>query len=182
MPSFTHAIAVSAPVLRSAAIAALLGAMMLAGPLGAARADTASNRTIQLAQATTSPQHHAANAVTEPRTETVEQRITKLHAALQITPAEDSKWNAVAQAMRGNAAAMDALVAQTRDTASRNMTAIDDLRSYQKFAQAHVDGLKSLTESFATLYDSMPDAQKKIADQVFGSSGRQGALSHGQQG
>jgi periplasmic protein CpxP/Spy len=182
MSSFNYPIAVSAPVVRSVAIAALLGATMLGGPLSAARADTATNRTIQLAQAATSPQRHAANAVTEPRTDSVEQRITTLHAALQITPAEDSEWNAVAQAMRDNAAAMDALVAQTRATAPQNMTAVDELRSYQKLAQAHVDGLKNLTASFATLYASMPDAQKKIADEVFESSGRRGALSHSQQG
>jgi hypothetical protein len=30
-----------------------------------------------------------------------------------------------------------------------------------------VDGLKNLISSFETLYNSMPDAQKKIADQVF---------------
>ena len=47
------------------------------------------------------------------------------------------------------------------------MTAVDDLKSYGQFAQAHVDGLKGLTASFETLYNSMPDAQKKVADQVF---------------
>jgi hypothetical protein len=35
---------------------------------------------------------------------------------------------------------------------------------YQKFAQAHVDGLKNLISSFDKLYAGMPDAQKKIAN------------------
>jgi protein CpxP len=62
----------------------------------------------------------------------------------------------------------------------QNMTAVDDLKMYQKFAQAHVDGLKNLISSFETLYNSMPDAQKKIADQVFKrTSGRSGAPSRG---
>jgi hypothetical protein len=47
MSFFTKPIAASA---RSVAIAALLGATMLASPLTAARADTAANGTIQLAQ------------------------------------------------------------------------------------------------------------------------------------
>jgi len=59
------------------------------------------------------------------------------------------------------------------------MTAVDDLKMYQKFAQAHVDGLQNLISSFETLYNSMPDAQKKIADQVFRTSGRRGAPSRG---
>jgi hypothetical protein len=77
---------------------------------------------------------------------------------------------------------MDTLVASGRTTAPQSMTAVEDLKTYQKFAQAHVDGLKNLISSFEDLYAAMPDAQKKIADEVFGASRRQGALSHGHQG
>ena len=42
---------ISFPFARSVAIAALVGATMLASPLTAARADTATNAAIQLAQA-----------------------------------------------------------------------------------------------------------------------------------
>ncbi len=89
---------------------------------------------------------------------------------LKITPAEESLWNAVAQAMRENAAAMDKLVAETRTTPPQNMTAVADLQTYQKFAQTHVDGLKNLIPAFEKLYAAMPDAQKKAADEVFRSS------------
>ena len=102
-----------------------------------------------------------------------------LHTALQITPDQDPKWNEVAQAMRENAAAMDKLVAANQETPPQNMTAVEDLKSYQKFAQAHVDGLKNLISSFKALYAAMPDAQKKIADKVFETSGREHARSHG---
>ena len=37
----------------------------------------------------------------------------------------------------------------------------------EKYAQAHVDGLANLIAFFAKFYDAMPDAQKKIADEVF---------------
>jgi protein CpxP len=182
MSSFTHPIAMSAPVARSVAVAALLGATMLTGPLTAARAaDTATKGAIQLVSAT-APQSRAGAGATATKGETVEQRIKDLHAALKITPAEEAKWNEVAQAMRENAAAMDKLIGETRTTPPQSMTAVDSLKSYQKFAQAHVDGLKNLISSFDDLYAAMPDAQKKIADEVFSTAGRERARAHGQRG
>ena len=169
MPSFPHPIAMFAPVARSVAIAALLSATMLASPLTAARAATVTNAAIQLAQAT-APQSTAGAGATETTTETVEQRITELHTALKITPDQEVKWKAVAVAMRQNAAAMDKLLAQTRTTPPQNRTAVQDLKMYQKFAQAHVNGLKNLIDDFQALYAAMPDAQKKNADEVFRSA------------
>jgi len=148
------------PFVRSVSIAALMGATFLATPLTAISA---------LAQTATT----TAAAVTAPETkgETIEQRITDLHVSLKITPAEETQWNGVAQAMRQNAAAMDKLVAANRTTPPQNMTAVQDLQTYEQFAQAHVDGLKNLTSAFKSLYDTMPDAQKKVADEVFRTSG-----------
>lgn len=179
MSSFTRPIAVSAPFVRSVAIAALMGATMLASPLSAARADTVTNGAFLLAQAA-APQ--IAATVTETKGQTVEQRITDLHAALKITPEQEAKWKGVAQSMRENAAAMDKLVASNRTTPPQNMTAIDDLKTYQKFAQAHVDGLKNLISSFDSLYSAMPDPQKKIADTVFDTSERKADAAPGKQG
>jgi periplasmic protein CpxP/Spy len=173
LSSFTRPIATSAPFARSAAIAALMAATMLPSPLTATRADTATNAAIQLAQAG-GAQSPAGRGATEGQGETVEQRITTLHTALKITPSQEPLWNAVAQAMRENAAAMDKIVAQARATPPQNMTAVEDLKMYQKFAQAHIDGLKNLIVSFEKLYAAMPDAQKKITDDVFKTSGRQG--------
>jgi hypothetical protein len=176
MTSLSHPSPSSAPFRRPLAIAALLGATMLGGPLTAARADTIGNATFQLAQAA-APQSQAGAGATTSKGETVEQRITSLHAALKITPDEDAKWNDVAQAMRENAAAMDKLAAESRTTSPQSMTAVEDLQMYQKFAQTHVDGLKNLIASFTALYSAMPDAQKKIADKVF-QSAHQAAAAH----
>jgi protein CpxP len=148
------------------AVAALLGAGLLAAPLTSARAATA---TAQPAAAKSTTSHQ----------ETVEQRITSLHKSLKITPDEEANWNAVAQVMRDNAAAMDKLATEREAAATQPMTAVDDLNEYQKFAQAHVDGLKNLIAAFDTLYGSMPDPQKKIADQVFGNFRHQAAQAHG---
>ncbi len=167
MPALTYSIAMPAPFARSVAIAALLGATMLASPLSPAHAETVANAPFQVAQAAQSP---AGKGATETKGETVEQRITDLHTALKITPAQDAQWNAVAQDMRENAAAMDKLIAETRKTPPQSMTAVADLQMYQKFAQAHVDGLKNLLSHFEAFYAAMPDAQKKVADQVFRST------------
>jgi len=154
MLTITRLMTRPAPVARSFAIAALLGATILANPLNAAyAADTGK-----------SP---AAQDATSMQGETVEQRITKLHADLKITPEEDAKWNGVAQSMRANAAKMEKLVAEKRTQAPQEKTAVEDLKTYSEFAQAHVDGLKNLTSSFETLYAAMPDGQKRNADMVF---------------
>jgi periplasmic protein CpxP/Spy len=163
---------------RYLSVLAVSALALFASPLTAARADSATNAPIQLVQAATPQNHAAATGATESKGETVEQRITNLHKALKITPDEESNWNNVAQAMRENATAMEKLVAETRTTPPQNMTAKDDLAIYEKFAQAHVTGLKNLIASFNTLYDAMPDAQKKNADAVFRNFGRKGSASH----
>ena len=151
---------------RLIAIAALVCTTTLTVPQTAARAEAAADAVIQLAQANTS-RSRAARGATEAKGDTVEQRIANLRRALRITADQEPKWNAVAQAMRENAINMDTLIAANRKTPPQDMTAVDELKSYQKHAQAHVDGLKNLIASFETLYAAMPDAQKKVADDVF---------------
>ena len=177
MPTFFHRIAMPAQLTHSVAIAALMGATLLASPLTAARADTTTNAAIRMAQATT-PKTPGAAAATETKGETVEQRITTLRAALKITSDQDVKWTAVAQSMRENASAMDKLIADSRTTPPQTMTAVDDLKMYQKYSEAHVAGLKNLIASFTTLYTAMPDAQKKNADEVFETSGHHASAAH----
>lgn len=148
------------------AIAALFGATFIATPMITHAADATKPTQIAATNAKTA---------TSDKPETVEQRITSLHAALKITPAEETQWTAVAQAMRDNAAQIEKLVEEKHLKETSKMTAIDDLMTYQEFAQAHVDGLKNLTSAFKSLYDAMPDADKKNADAVFQSYNQQPA-------
>jgi hypothetical protein len=165
MSALSHRIALSAPAARSAVIAALLGTTFLAAPWTTARADdtTAATPPVQQMQAPAQTGMDAA----ETQVETVEDRIASLHAALKVTPDEEEKWDHVAQSMRENAAAMERLVAERTTKAPQDMTAVVDLKSYEKFTQQHANGLKKLIASFEVLYNSMPDAQKKVADEVF---------------
>jgi protein CpxP len=164
-------------------VAVLLCGTALAG---AARAAPTVDAPIQFAQTivppavapptTTSPMPVTGGA-TKP--ESVEERIASLHTALNITPKEEPDWSAVAKAMRDNAATMQKLAADKHAQSPDSATAVDDLKTYEKFAKAHVAGLKSLTSSFEKLYNTMPDAQKKVADQVFQSFGRHdGGAAH----
>jgi hypothetical protein len=122
----------------------------------------------------------AAVAATSSKPETVEQRIAELKTALKITPDQETKWNAVATAMRDSAGMMDKLVKEKRAKMA-NMTAVEDLKTYRDFTQTHLDGLKNVISAFDTLYNSMPAAQKKNADQVFMNFGPSNShsASHG---
>ena len=179
MSVFSYASAQPGRLTRSVAVAALLGATMLVVPFGGAQAEATAVVPMQLAQAgvAKSPANAAASA--ETKAETVEERIVSLHAALQITPTEEAKWNGVALVMRQNATEMQKLVAEKTAKQMDSMTAVEDLQTYGKFARAHVDGLKQLTEAFESLYNAMPDSQKKIADRVFQDSGRDTRAAHG---
>jgi hypothetical protein len=153
------------PRTRSAAIALLAATLSLA-PLAAFAGEQ-----VVLAQ-NGAPSRTDKKSTSVTKDETLEQRIATLKASMKITPDETDNWNAVAAAMRTNAAAMDKLVASKQAQPESDMTALDDLMTYQAFAQARVDGLANLTASFTVLYNSMPDAQKKLADQVFRNFGR----------
>lgn len=103
-----------------------------------------------------------------------ELRIKDMHAKLKITPAQEELWAKVAQTTRDNAKVMDALT-QARVEHAKDMTAVDDLKSYGEITEAHADGVKKLTPVFADLYVSMSDAQKKEADTLFRHGDRKSA-------
>ena len=143
-------------------IAALLGAACLVGPTGAA--------------AQTPAHHHHHHSAAQAR-ETVEIRIATLHSELNITPDEEGKWGAVAQVMRDNEADMQKMVAERQGAAPQGGSAVDELKTYERFTQAHVSGLKNLISSFETLYAAMPAPQQAIADHVFQHFGHRTGVS-----
>jgi hypothetical protein len=96
----------------------------------------------------------------------VETRIKDLHEKLKITPAQESQWQSFADVMRDNAQTVDAVLKE-RSQNLHAMNAVDDLRSYEKLADAHADGLKKLVPAFEALYNTMSEDQKKTADVVF---------------
>ncbi len=101
----------------------------------------------------------------------VQRHIADLHAKLSITPAEESLWSAVAKTMQDNANELDSAIDKRNEA---NTSAVDDLNAYGDLVQAHADGVKKLSAVFSPLYASMPDDQKRVADDVFGQRAHAG--------
>jgi len=146
------------------AIMAALGALGLAGSALAATGTTTMHH------------HHHVSSYAQMKAETIDERIATLHAELMITPDEETNWRAVADTMRANDMAMQKMVADNKAAMQPGMvsSAVDDLKTYEKFNQAHVDGLKDLISSFETLYAAMPMDQRILADSVFHKFNRGG--------
>jgi hypothetical protein len=167
---------VSSSSIRLAAITVFLGSVAVMGPLNAAPADEwrTSDSSQDVADQTASSssmgknQEHSAKMDNSPQAvaQRIEDRIKTLHDKLEIANSQEPKWNDVAQAMRDNEATINQLI-QDRHQNPAAMTAIDDLQSYEKIAQAHLDGLHKLIPAFQALYNDMPDEQRKKADAVF---------------
>ena len=110
--------------------------------------------------------HSPRAATTTSRVDRVEDRITMLHATLNITPAQEELWTNVTQVMRDNARTMDALTTARVDQA-KTMNAVEDLKSYTEITKAHTEGLTKFLPAFEALYASMSDAQKAEANTMF---------------
>ena len=157
--------------------AALVAAVTLATPTPGRAQQTVTPS--QSAAAPTAPSSATASQAKPRRgANSVEARIADLHKRLQITPDQEAKWKDVADVMRQNAQDVEAAI-KDRAQNMKTMTAIDDLKSYEKIAAVHEDGMKRLIPAFQALYDSMPDAQKKNADNVFRTQQRRAARAAG---
>jgi protein CpxP len=157
---------IAPPVVRAAALTILIGGLAVASPLSAAFANMPDSSGDAMGQ---KQDHARAKEDQSPQAmkQRVEDRINTLRDKLGITSAQETKWGEVAQTMRDNEAVVSQLI-QARHQDPQNMTAIDDLQSYEKIASAHVEGLQKLIPVFQSLYNDMPDDQKKRADNAFG--------------
>jgi protein CpxP len=158
---------VPASIARIAAIAALISGFTFAGPLNAAT-DTSEppQNTMEQKSPTAAMNSHGHSS--QAMAQSVENRIKTLHDKLGVTSEQEAKWGDVAQVMRDNEAVINKLL-QARHQDPANMSAVDDLQSYETIAQAHADGLKKVILVFQALYSDMPDDQKKNADKTFSS-------------
>jgi hypothetical protein len=93
----------------------------------------------------------------------VEANIASLRQKLQITPAQETPFSAVANVMRENARAEASAVHQP----PANATAVDDLRAEIQYDEVELAGLKRLLPALEALYSTLSPTQKKMADAVF---------------
>ena len=160
----THSYAICRTV-RAATALGLAGALLslplgVAG-IGAAAADTAQ---FQLAQGASAPQRPPGKPpeAAPAQGNEIESQITDLQKKMRITTAQQPLFDAFTQVMRQNAQALDAVMRQQEQKSGT--TAVDDLRVSAQLAEAEAEGLKRLLPAFQSLYDSLPDPQKRLAD------------------
>ena len=135
-------------LLRFAAVG-LLGCAMIAASTQIAGAGTPAQVLLAQAQPAAPPN--------------VEVNIATLHQRLQITPAQEAQFNAVANVMRENARAEAGAPQQPPAGA----TAIDDLRAYIRYSEVELAGWKKMLPALEALYATLSPTQKKAADAAF---------------
>lgn len=90
----------------------------------------------------------------------IEANIAQLHQRLQITPAQEPQFNALANVMRQNARMMSG-------TPPANPNAVEALRLAIQYGQQEIDGMRRLLPALQALYASLSPAQQQTADAVF---------------
>jgi LTXXQ motif family protein len=109
--------------------------------------------------------HHAAHGPAPTRTQPVEIMISHMRTKLRITLVEQSQFDAVADVMRANAKTMETLLAERAQDTDRS--AVASLRWYENLTEAHAAALKTFAPTFATLYATLSESQRKAADAMF---------------
>lgn len=97
-----------------------------------------------------------------------EGRIAFLKAELRITPAQESKWTAFADAVRAGTRGTDKMPAMMADKA-KGSTAPAMLESYEQVLSGRLDAVRATRAAFLPLYESLTLEQRKIADELLAS-------------
>jgi protein CpxP len=98
-----------------------------------------------------------------PQPQNIEANIASLHQRLQITPAQEPQFNAVANVMRENARAEASAPARP----AANATAVDDLRAFIRYSEVELAGYRRLLPVLEALYATLSPIQRRTADAVF---------------
>ncbi len=99
-------------------------------------------------------------AQAQPPAQNVETGIAQLHQRLQITPAQEPRFAALANVMRENARMIPGSPPATA-------TAVDALRMAIRYGQQDLAGMRRLLPVLKALYASLSPAQQRTADMVF---------------
>jgi protein CpxP len=91
----------------------------------------------------------------------VDANIAQLHQRLQITPAQEPRFEAFANVMRQNARMMPSAAPPA------NPNPVEGLRFAIHAGEQELAGLKRLLPALEALYASLSPMQQRIADQVF---------------
>lgn len=93
----------------------------------------------------------------------VEANIASLRQRLQITPAQEAQFNAVANVMRQNARTE----ASAPHAPPANASAVDFLRAEIQYDEVELAGMKRFLPALEALYATLSPAQRQTADAIF---------------
>lgn len=93
----------------------------------------------------------------------VEANIASLRQRLQITPAQEAQFNAVANVMRQNARTE----ANAPHAPPANASAVDFLRAEIQYDEVELAGMKRFLPALEALYATLSPAQRQTADAIF---------------
>lgn len=119
----------------------------------------------------------ATSAMPEALADSVEIRIAELHRTLQIMPSQEALFRAYADAVRGNAQAVNTLFVQRAQ--ATDFTAPARLRWYAQLTAAHAAAIDKLIAPFDALYQSLSPAQQQAADRHFEQLQQRRLARHG---
>ena len=91
----------------------------------------------------------------------VDANIVELRQRLEITPAQEPQFNALANIMRQNAQSMPSPPPPT------NLSAVEGLRIAIQYGQREIDGMRRMLPALQALYAVLTPTQRQAADQVF---------------
>ena len=93
----------------------------------------------------------------------IEANIASLHQRLQITPAQEPQFSALANVMRQNARAE----AGAPQAPPPNASAVDYLRAEIQYDEMELAGLKRFLPALEALYATLSPTQKQAANAIF---------------
>jgi hypothetical protein len=117
----------------------------------------------QIAAAGMPPEFLPVQAQPPAQPPNVEANIASLHQRLQITPTQETQFNAVANVMRQNARAEASAPPQP----PANANAVDQLRAEIQYDEVELSGMKRLLPALEALYATLSPQQRQTADAIF---------------
>jgi hypothetical protein len=117
----------------------------------------------QIAAAAMPPEVLLVQAQPPAQPPNVEANIASLRQRLQITPAQEAQFNALANVMRQNARAE----AGAPQAPPANASALDSLRAEIQYEAMELTGMKRFLPALEALYAILSPAQKQTANVVF---------------
>jgi hypothetical protein len=167
-------------------VSALALVALAAGGLGAATLGSAPVMA-QASQSAPAPNagpgkdwHHHLDAAARARF--LEGRLAFFKTVLGITPAQETAWNGVADALRANAKDRMTRFQEMRSTMDKPKTAIDRLQMRIEFTKMAEANQERLLTAAKPLYDSLSPQQKQMADHLLARAGGHWRHMHGHGG